>query len=402
MAAARAPLTGTRAAHGARRVRSSPASNDRPRTATSVPQPSRKRESRPTPPRVALLGRTSTLPAAEPGAAAPRRLQKSTPPGVSGASAGEQTRADVSAAPGPLAHARLGPLPASKFRERTGARFRPEGAVPADAAGRSQSTASARAPASVGVIDSSRTRSRGADHRGDRFCSPACVRRTIAMATTRSPTACRIRAATDDRNRPDPSVRGVGSARLLLSLRCLCSCDRNGDEALVRVGRRRRGIGIAFAQKLRPAIAGSDASCGGTAQARPPASVGTRVAKRARGRWSIRAWKHASRVRPRRANRRKEGGHSGVRTRLLRRQPWAAAVSMLANRRCEPTAATGDLLFCRRVTAVIAVRRSQRIRPATELLHVVRTGSLVLSPALLRTTPIRIGPPATGSRRRLG
>jgi hypothetical protein len=74
---------------------------------------------------VSPVGRTSTLPAAEPGAAAPRRLQKSTPPGVSGASAGEQTRADVSAAPGSLAHARLGPLRASKFRERTGARFRP-------------------------------------------------------------------------------------------------------------------------------------------------------------------------------------------------------------------------------------------------------------------------------------
>jgi hypothetical protein len=37
--------------------------------------------------------------------------------------------ADVRAAPGPLAHARLGPLRASKFRERTGARFRPNGGV---------------------------------------------------------------------------------------------------------------------------------------------------------------------------------------------------------------------------------------------------------------------------------
>ena len=33
--------------------------------------------------------------------------------------------AEVRAAPGPLAHARLGPLPASKFRERAGARIRP-------------------------------------------------------------------------------------------------------------------------------------------------------------------------------------------------------------------------------------------------------------------------------------
>jgi hypothetical protein len=37
------------------------------------------------------------------------------------------------------------------------------------------------------------------------------------MATRRSPTPCRIRAAADDRNRPDPSVRGLGSARLLCS-----------------------------------------------------------------------------------------------------------------------------------------------------------------------------------------
>ncbi len=48
--------------------------------------------SRGQPPRDSCLWRrTSTLPAAEPEAAAPRRLQKSTPPGVSRASAGEQT-----------------------------------------------------------------------------------------------------------------------------------------------------------------------------------------------------------------------------------------------------------------------------------------------------------------------
>jgi hypothetical protein len=71
-------------------------------------------------------------------------------------------------------------------------RFRPEGSVPADAAGRSLSTASTRAPASVGVIASPRTRSRGADHRGDRFYSPARVRRTIAKARgcRRIPSGC--------------------------------------------------------------------------------------------------------------------------------------------------------------------------------------------------------------------
>ncbi len=52
--------------------------------------------------------------------------------------------ADVRAAPGPLAHARLGPLPASTFRERTGARFRPISAAPSGAVARSLSTSSNR------------------------------------------------------------------------------------------------------------------------------------------------------------------------------------------------------------------------------------------------------------------
>src|ERR1035441_8419808 len=59
-------------------------------------------------------------------------------------------------------------------------------AATAAALGRSHSTATAPAPAPVGVIALPRTRSRGADHRGDRFYSPARVRRTIAKATPRS------------------------------------------------------------------------------------------------------------------------------------------------------------------------------------------------------------------------
>src|ERR1035438_5796310 len=60
-------------------------------------------------------------------------------------------------------------------------------AATAAALGRSHSTATAPAPAPVGVIALPRTRSRGADHRGDRFYSPARVRRTIAKATPHDP-----------------------------------------------------------------------------------------------------------------------------------------------------------------------------------------------------------------------
>jgi hypothetical protein len=49
-------------------------------------------------------------------------------------------------------------------------------------------------------------------------------------------------------SRPDPSA-GVGSARLLLPLRCLCSRDRNGDDAMARIRSwAPLGLTIAFAQ----------------------------------------------------------------------------------------------------------------------------------------------------------
>jgi hypothetical protein len=76
------------------------------------------------------LRRTSTLPAAGPEAAAPRRLQKRRLLALAEPARLSKRLADVRAAPGPLANARLGPLPASKFRERAGARFRPSAVTP--------------------------------------------------------------------------------------------------------------------------------------------------------------------------------------------------------------------------------------------------------------------------------
>jgi hypothetical protein len=85
-----------------------------------------------------------------------------------------------------LSHRRHRDRPMGRRASR-GARLLSPGAITLFAcSARSLATASARAPASVGVIASSRMRSRGADHRGDRFYSPARVRRTIAKATQQS------------------------------------------------------------------------------------------------------------------------------------------------------------------------------------------------------------------------
>jgi len=54
-------------------------------------------------------------------------------------------------------------------------------------------------------------------------------------STVRSPRSGFAPAAACLCFHPDPSVRGVGSARLLLSLRCLCSRDRNGDGPVVPI-----------------------------------------------------------------------------------------------------------------------------------------------------------------------
>jgi hypothetical protein len=57
--------------------------------------------------------------------------------------------------------------------------------------------------------------------------------------------------------RPDPSASGVGSARLLLSSRCLGSRDRNGDAAIARATSTARSLCHGRDHRLRALADGS-------------------------------------------------------------------------------------------------------------------------------------------------
>jgi hypothetical protein len=65
------------------------------------------------------------------------------------------------------------------------------------------------------------------------FDLAAGIRRAIAMATKRSPTPCRIRAAADDRNRPEGSAP-AGAARRSLSTTSGVRPGRGGVIAMPR------------------------------------------------------------------------------------------------------------------------------------------------------------------------